>query len=152
MYPVLSRLRLLQVSQGLLWPLAKSFVGRPTSMCDFSCSLALQFAHRTVFAEKSIGCTFGRKGCLDFRCAGAGVCPNKECLTSFVCFVLYTLTDTSLLISGGGGAIPAIKYKSSTLVSFRQPVINRHAWFRTGFSLFAWDDLAQTGAAYSAVE
>ena len=104
-------------------------------MCDFSRSLALQFAHRTVFAEKSIGCTFGRKGCFDFRCTGAGVCPNKECLSSFVYLVLSTLAHTSLLISGG--AIPAIKYKSSTLVGFRQPVIDRHDWFRTGFSLFA---------------
>ena len=34
-----------------------------------------------------------------------------------------------------GGTIPAIKFKSSTLVGFRQPVIDRHAWFRTGFSL-----------------
>ena len=90
---------------------------------------------RPVFAEKSIGCTFGRKGCLDFRCAGAGVWPNKECLSSFVCLVLSILAHTSLLISGG--AIPAIKYKSSTLVGFRQPAIDGHAWFRTGFSLFA---------------
>ena len=119
-------------------------------MCDLSRKLALQIAHRTVFLEKSIGCTFGRRGCLDFRCAGAGVYPNKKWLSYFVCLVLSTLAHTSLLISGG--AIPAIKYKSSTLVGFRQPVIDRHVWLRTGFSLFACDDIAETGAAYRAVE
>ena len=44
------------------------------------------------------------------------------------------------------------QYKSSTFVGFKHPVTARHAWFSSGSRLLAWAELAQTGAAYSAVE
>ena len=65
-----------------------------------------------------------------------------------MCFCLSTLAQTSVLIAGG--AIPDSKYKSSTLVGFKHPVTDRHAWFSSGSRFLAWPDLAQTGAAYSA--
>ena len=60
------------------------------------------------------------------------------------------LAHTSLLMSGG--AIPAKKYKSSTYVGLRHPVIARHALFSSGSNMSAYVDLAHTGAAYSAIE
>ena len=41
------------------------------------------------------------------------------------CFIFSTRVHTSRLMSGG--AIPASRYMSSTLVGFRQPVIAMHA-------------------------
>ena len=61
-----------------------------------------------------------------------------------------TLAHTSLLMSGG--AIPASRYSSSTLVGLKHPVIDPHASFSSGSSLQACGDLAQTGYAYSAAE
>ena len=51
-----------------------------------------------------------------------------------------------------GGAIPASRYSSSTLVGLRHLVIDLHALFSSGSSLEACRDLAQTGHAYSAAE
>ena len=69
-----------------------------------------------------------------------------------VCFLLLfsTLALTSLLISGG--AIPASRYSSSTLVGLRHPVNDLHASFSSGFSLEACEDIVETGHAYSAAE
>ena len=50
------------------------------------------------------------------------------------------------------GAIPANKYKSSTYVDLRNPVIARHALFSSVANMSAYVDLAHTGAAYSAIE
>ena len=47
------------------------------------------------------------------------------------------------------GAIPANKYKYSTYVGLRHPVIARHALFSSGSNISAYVDLAHTGAAYS---
>ena len=43
-----------------------------------------------------------------------------------------------------GGAIPASKYTSSTLIGFRHPVTALYALFSSVFSFGAWGDLAQT--------
>ena len=51
-----------------------------------------------------------------------------------------------------GDSIPDSKYKSSMLAGFRHPVTDWHALFSSGSRFLAWGDLAQTGAAYSAVE
>ena len=61
--------------------------------------------------------------------------------------ILYT--GSSLLVSGG--AIPANKYKSSTYVGLRHPVIARHALFGSGSNMSAYLDLAHTGTAYSSI-
>ena len=50
-----------------------------------------------------------------------------------------------------GGAIPSNKYKLSTYVGLRHPVIARYA-FRFESSMFAYVDLAHTGASYSVIE
>ena len=51
-----------------------------------------------------------------------------------------------------GGAIPANRYRFSTLVGLRHPVMDRQASFNAGSTLYACADLSQTGQAYSAVE
>ena len=51
-----------------------------------------------------------------------------------------------------GGAIPGNKYKSSTYVSLRHPVIAWIALFSSGSSISAYVDLAHTEVAYSAIE
>ena len=81
--------------------------------------------HRTTFAGKWTGWTLVRKLLLDFRRLLAGVCPNREWVSLSTCLVLSTLAHTLLLISGG--AIPASKYKFSTFVGLRHPVMARHA-------------------------
>ena len=58
--------------------------------------------------------------------------------------------SSSLLMSGS--AIPANKYKSSTYVGLRHPVIARYALFSSGSNMSAYVDLAHTRAAYSAIE
>ena len=68
--------------------------------------------------------------------------------SSSICLVRSILSHTSLLMSGG--AIPANKYKSSTYVGKRHPVIARHDLFRSGSNMYV--DLSHTGAAYSAIE
>ena len=50
------------------------------------------------------------------------------------------------------GAFPANKYKSSTYVGFRHPVIARHALFSFGSNMSVYVDLVHTGAIYSAIE
>ena len=55
---------------------------------------------------------------------------------------------TLLLMSGG--VIPASKYKFSTCVGFRHPVIARHDLFSLGSSICACADLTHTPVADSA--
>ena len=95
-------------------------------------------------------CWIGRKQCLDFMHLAAVIWPNIEWVSLVDCFCLSTLAHTSLLIAGG--AIPDSKYKSSALVGFRYPVTDQHDWFSSGSRFLALADLAQTGAAYLAVE
>ena len=61
-------------------------------------------------------------------------------------FVFSILAHTSLQMSGG--EIPARKYRSSTLVGFRHPVVAMHALFSSvsGHEVIS----PQAGAVYSA--
>ena len=102
-----------------------------------------------TFAGKSAGRTELRKHSL-FKRLSAGTWPCREWASFVSCFFFSTLAHTSLLISGG--AIPARRYSSSTLVGLKHPVIDLHASFSSGSSLEACVDLAQTGHAYSAAE
>ena len=106
--------------------------------------------HLIILAGKLAGCTLDRKKCLDFRHMATGLWQNREWVSLVGCFCVSTLSQTFLLIAGG--TIPNIKYKSSTLVGFRHHVADRHAWFCSESRFLAWADLAQTGAAYLAVE
>ena len=56
-----------------------------------------------------------------------------------ICLVRSILAHTSLLMSGG--AIPANKYKSSTYVDLRHPVIVRYALVSSGSNISAYADL-----------
>ena len=56
----------------------------------------------------------------------------------------------SLLISGS--AIPTNKYKFSTIVGFRHPVIALHAWLSSRSCRCVCFDLDHTGVPYSATE
>ena len=76
-----------------------------------------------TFAGKSAGRTELRKHFL-FKRLSAGTLPCREWATFVSCFFFSTLAHTSLLMSGG--AIPASRYSSSTLVGLRHPVINLH--------------------------
>ena len=95
-----------------------------------------------TFAGKSAGCTELRKHSL-FKCLSAGTWPFREWAAFVSCFFFSTLAHTSPLMSGG--AIPARRYSSSTLVGLIHPVIDLHASFRSGTNLEACGDLTQTG-------
>ena len=56
------------------------------------------------------------------------------------------LSHTSLLVSGG--VVLVNKYKYSTFVGVRHPVIARHALFSFGSNISAYVDACHTGAAY----
>ena len=73
-----------------------------------------------------------------FYSAGSWPCREWDAFVS--CFFFYTLAHTSLLISGG--AIPASRYSSYTLVGLIHPVLDLHASFSSGSSLEVCGDLA----------
>ena len=85
-----------------------------------------------------------------FNRLSAGTWPCREWAAFVFCFIFSTLSHTYVLMSGS--AIPASMYSSLTFVVFKYPVIDLHASFRSGSSLEACGDLAQTGHAYLAVE
>ena len=94
------------------------------------------------FCKEAAGRTELRKHSLVKRLS-AGTWPCRE-WTAFVSrFFFSTLAHKSLLMSGG--AIPASRYSSLTLVGLKHPVIDLHASFNSGFSLEACGDLTQTG-------
>ena len=76
--------------------------------------------------------------------------PCSGCLLSFTCFSRSRWAVPLLLTAGG--AIPARRYKLSTLVGCRHSVMARQASFSTGSTLCACANLSHTGHAYSVVE
>ena len=102
-----------------------------------------------TFPGKSVGRTELRKHSVVKRLY-AGTWSCREWAAFVFCFFFSTIAFTSLLMSGG--ALPASRYSSSTLVGLRHPVIDLHASFSSGSSLEACGDLAQTAHAYLAAE
>ena len=100
-----------------------------------------------LWISSSVACM---KLFLDLRRFLGILWPCSGCLLSFTCFSRSRWAVTLLLIAGG--AIPARRYKFSTLVGCRHPVMARQASFSTGATLCACADLSHTGHAYSAVE
>ena len=148
--PVRSPFRHLHVVHDLSNPFAKLSSMLTVALCGIACSLLSHALHRITLGGKSAGFTLRKKQFLDFSLLSAGFWPYKEWGSLVSCLVFSTWAHTSLRVLGG--AIPGSKYRSSTLVGFRHPVTALHALFSSGFSFWAWDDLAQTGAAYSATE
>ena len=98
-----------------------------------------------TFAGKSAGRTELRKHS-PFKRLCAGTWPCRECAAFVSCFFFSTIAHTSFLMSGG--SIPASRYRSSTLVGLRHPVIDLHVSLSSGSSLETSGDQAQTGHAY----
>ena len=90
-------------------------------------------------AGKSAGRTELRKNFI-FKRLSAGIWPCREWVTFVSCFFFSTIAHTFILMSGG--AIPASRYSSSTLVGLRHPVIDLHASFSSGSSLEVCGDIA----------
>ena len=118
-------------------------------LCDSRFCRCCHSLQRITFSGKSAGRTELRKHFL-FNHLSARTWPCREWATFVSCFLFSILAHTSLLMSGG--ANPASRYRYSTLVGPRHPVIDLHASFSLGSSLEACGDLAQTGHAYSAAE
>ena len=76
--------------------------------------------------------------------------PERGCFGSVSCLNLWLLDLLSLRICGG--AMPANLYSAGRGVGLSAPVIALHALLSSGSTIFAWHDLDQTGAQYSAVE
>ena len=104
-------------------------------MCGLLRSIFRHSQHLITVAVKFAGCTLDRKQCLDFSRLVAGIGQYREWVYLVDCFRLSTIAHISLL--NAGGAILNSKYKSLTLVGFRHPVTDQHAWFSTGSSLLA---------------
>ena len=148
--PVRNLLRHLHAAQGLVCPFAKLSSRLTAQLCCAKFCRCCHSLQRLTFAGKSAGRTELRKHSL-FKRLSTGTWPCRECAALFVsCFFFSTLAHTSLLMSGG--AIPASRHSSSTLVGLKHPVIDLHASFSSGSSLEACGDLAQTGHVYSAAE
>ena len=146
--PVRSWFRHLHVVHGLSYPLARLSHRLTVTLCGVVCNLLSHSLHRMNLGDNSAGFTLRMKQLWDFSLLSAGCCPYREWASLVSCLVFYILAHTSLRMSGS--AIPASKYRSSTLVGFTHPVTALHALFSSVFSFWAWGDLAQTGAAYSA--
>ena len=97
-------------------------------VCPLSHSL-----HRMTLRGEFAGFTECRKQFLDFKRLSAGIYPCKVWASFVSCLAFFTLALTSRLMLGG--AIPDNKYKSSTLVGLRHPVIARHALLSSESSL-----------------
>ena len=130
---VRSRFRYLHVVHGLSNPLAKLSSRLTVGMCGIACSLpkpctTSNHLRREVSRLHTAQETVPR------------LYPSLcRVLTiwrvSLIVFCLFIRAHTSLRMSGG--AIPASKYRSSTLVGFRHPVTALHALFSSGFSFWA---------------
>ena len=144
--PVRSLSRHLHAAQELVCPFAKLSSRLTVQLCGAKLCRCCHSLQRMTFAGKSTGRTELRKHSL-FKRLSAVAWPCREWAALVSCFLFSTLAHTSLLISGG--AIPASKYSSSTLVGLKHPVIGLHASFSSGSSLAACVDLAQTEHAYS---
>ena len=94
-------------------------------LCVFVFSLSCHSLQRITFGWKSAEHTLLRKHLLDFKRLSVGFWPYREWATFDSCFFFSNRADTSRLMSGG--AIPARRYSSSSLVGFRKPVIALHA-------------------------
>ena len=87
---------------------------------------------------------------LDLRSFLGRLWPCSGCLLSFTCFSRSRWAVTLLLTAGG--AIPARRYKFSTLVGGRHPVMALQASFSTGSTLCACADLSHIGQPWSSRE
>ena len=85
------------------------------------CNLISHALHSMTLGYNSACFTLCKKQFLDFSLLSAGRYPYKEWASLVSCLVFSILADTSLLMSGG--TILARKYRSSTLVRFRLPVL-----------------------------
>ena len=120
------------------------------SLCGVVCNLLSHSLHCMILGENSVSFTLRKKQFLDFSLLSAGCFPYREWVSLVSCLVFSILAHTSLRMSGG--AIPVSKYRSSTLVGFRHPVMALHSMFSSVFSFWACGDLTQPGAAYSAIQ
>ena len=132
--PVPSRFRQIHVVHGLSYPLARLSLRLAVTLCGVVCNLLNHSLHRMILGESSAGFTLRKKQFWDFSLLSAGCCPYREwaSLVSYLVFSILAHTSLRML----GGAIPASKYRSSTLVSFRHPVTALHALFSSVFSFW----------------
>ena len=124
--PVRNLLRHPHAAQGLVCPFAKLLSRLTAQLCGAKFCRCCHLLQRMNFAGKSVGRTELRKHSL-FKRLTAGTWPCRDWAAFVSCFFFSTLPHTSLLISGG--AIPASKYSSSTLVGLKHPVSDLHASF-----------------------
>ena len=113
--PVRSRFRHLYVVHGLSYPLARLSHRLAVTLCGVVCNLRSHSLHRMILGDNSAGFTLRKKQFLDFSLLSAECCPYREWASLVSYLVFPTLAHTSLRMSGG--AIPASKYRSSTLDS-----------------------------------
>ena len=133
--PVRSRFRHLYVVHGLPYPLARLSLRLTVTWCGVVCNLLCHSLQRMILGDNSAGFTLRNNQFRDFSLLSAGCCPYREWASLVSCLVFSILAHTSLRMSGG--AIPASKYRSSTLVGFRHPVTALHALFSSVFSFWA---------------
>ena len=129
---VRSRFRHILVVHGLSYPLARLSLRLTVTLCGVVCNLLSHLLHRMILGENSAGFTLRKKPFLDFSLLSAVCCPYRE--WAFIGFLFFSiLAHTSLRVSCG--AIPASKYRYSTLVGFRHPVTALHALFSSVYSV-----------------
>ena len=112
-------------AQGLVCPFANLSSRLTAQLCGAKFGRCCHSLQWMAFAGKSVRRAEQRKHSL-FKRLSAGTWSCREWAAFVSCFFFSTLAHTSLLISGG--AIPASRYSSSTLVD-RHPVIDLHASF-----------------------
>ena len=146
--PVRIRFRHLHVVHGLSYPLTILSLRLTVTLCGVVCNLLSHSLHRIDLRREFSRFQTTQEAIPGFQPSLCRVLSIESEPHWFLVFSI--LAHTSLRMSGG--AIPASKYRYSTLVGFRHPVTALHALFSSVFSFWAWGDLTQTCAAYSGTE
>ena len=131
-------------------PLAKLLSRLTVALCGIACSLLSHALHRITLGGKSAGFTLRQKLFLDFSLLSAGFWPYREWASLVPCLVFSTQAHTSLRMSVAQfqPVSTGILHWLASGILWRPCMHCLVLWF----SFWAWDDLAQTGAAYSATE
>ena len=136
--PVHNLLRHIHAVHALVCPFAKLSSRLTAQLCDAKFCPCCHSLHPRTLSRKSAGRTELMKHSL-FKRLSAVTWPCREWAAFVSCFFFSTLAHKSLMMTGG--AIPAGRYSSSTLVGLRHPVIDLQALCSSGSSLKACGDL-----------
>ena len=110
--PVRSRFRHIHIVHVLSYHLARPSLRLTVTLCGVVCNFLSHSLHYMTLGENAAGFTLRKKPFMDFSFLPAGCCSYREWASLVSCF----FPSCTYISPDVGGAIPASKYRSSTLV------------------------------------